>query len=58
VPRMSASERKTDLAASEAETTDLGVYALVEVRRSYRLFVEAAAARLITSCVMLMTRSG
>ena len=31
---------------------------LVEVRRPYRLFVESAAARLITNRVALMTRSG
>jgi len=55
---MSAAERKTGLAASEAEATDLRVHALVEVRRPYRLFVEAAAARLITNRVALMTRSG
>jgi hypothetical protein len=32
--------------------------AQVVERRPYRLFVEAAAARLITSRVVLMTRSG
>ena len=51
-------ERRTHKIANGDRSLADRAAQLVEVRRPYRLFVESAAARLITNRVALMTRSG